>query len=60
MNLPRPNLLRQELSNIGVVYIVVLILLVGALLYGLIPGGYVAVGLEAPPPEAFGPTGSPE
>ncbi|MBT4097978.1 MAG: hypothetical protein HOM68_27205 [Gemmatimonadetes bacterium] len=58
MNLPRPNLLRQELTNIGVVYIVVLVLLVGALIYGLIPGGEYADHLETPPPEAFGPAGS--
>ena len=48
MNLPRPNILHQELSNIGVVYLVVLVVLVGALIYGVIPCGDTA-SLEAAP-----------
>ena len=44
MNLRRPNILHQELSNIGVVYLAVLVVLVGA----LIPSGDTA-SLEAAP-----------
>ena len=42
MNLRRPNILHQELSNIGVVYLAVLVVLVGALIYGVIPSGDTA------------------
>jgi hypothetical protein len=48
VNLRRPNILHQELSNIGVVYLVVLVVLVGALIYGVISSGDTA-SLEAAP-----------
>lgn len=56
MNLPRPNLLRQELSNIGVVYTVVLILLGVALLYRLAPSAETPINADTAPPAALGPT----
>ncbi|MFC1525180.1 hypothetical protein ACFL6X_00025 [Candidatus Latescibacterota bacterium] len=37
MDLPRPNMLRRELSSMGIVYLVVLALLVLALVVGLMP-----------------------
>jgi hypothetical protein len=37
VDLPRPNILRRELSSMGIVYLVVLALLVLALAVGLMP-----------------------
>ncbi len=54
MNLPRPNLLRQELTNIGVVYDVVFLVLI----YGLAPSADQQVKTDTPAPASLGPTTS--
>lgn len=46
MDVPRPGEIRKELSNMGRVYAIVLVLLAGALLFALLPEA------PAPPPDA--------
>ncbi len=47
MNLPRPEILKKELSNMGAVYVIVVLVIAAALAFTLMPKGQPAVPVSA-------------